>query len=62
MQDAILVISPENYNVLFSNLMAKKMFNNDQFNQQSEINAKVMSEYIFHTAQKHSQLSSLQFS
>ncbi len=28
MQDAILVISPENYNVLFSNLKAKKMFNN----------------------------------
>jgi hypothetical protein len=35
------------------------MFNNDQFNQQSEINVKVMSEYIFHTAHKHSQLSSL---
>ena len=59
MQDAILVISPENFNVLFSNLRARKMFNNDHFNTSNEINAKVMSEYIFHTAQRHSQLSSL---
>jgi hypothetical protein len=33
MQDAILVISPENYNVLFSNLKAKKMFNNGAIDQ-----------------------------
>jgi len=29
MQDAILVVSPENFNVLFSNLSARKLFHNE---------------------------------
>jgi hypothetical protein len=62
-QDVLLVIKPDaldgKYQVVFSNLQARKVFNSSSLNQNDEVKNGMLDEYIFHTASKSPLLNSL---